>query len=199
MLDLEIKNYVSLNELADQNGIVIFGGSEDKDIPLCELRQAFSIESKLYNRSMSNLSVTDAATVYESIVAPINPETVLLHIGSADLELFTENPSEFDQRYRNFINYIKFVNKKCRIAVISLRNYNNLAVISEMNKHLKYIAESERCDFGDIAEKRVWNPKETKDIVSFVYSTGFIQPLKNRRPIFDLIKILFCYEPVLEG
>ena len=51
----------------------------------------------------------------------------------------------------------------------------------------------------DIAEKRVWNPKETKDIVSFVYSTGFIQPLKNRRPIFDLIKILFCYEPVLEG
>ena len=199
MLELEIKNYTSLNELADQNGIVIFGGSEDRDIPLCELRQAFSIESKLYNRSISNLSITDAAAAYEACVAPLNPETVLLHIGKADLELFKENSSDFDQRYRKLINYIKSANKKCRIAVISLRNYNNSAVISEMNKHLKYIAESERCDFGDIAEKRVWNPKETKDIVSFVYSTGFIHPLRNRRPIFDLIKILFCYEPVPEG
>ena len=199
MLNLKFKNYTSLNELADQNGIVIFGGSEDKEIPLCELRQAFSIEAKLSNRSIHNLSVKDAALVYEAIVAPINPDTVLLHIGEADLALFEENPSEFDQHYLHLIHTIKSLNKKCRIAVISLRNDDHSALIQDMNKHLKYIAESERCDFGDITEKRVWNPKETKDIVSFVYSTGFIQPLRNRRPIFDLIKILFYYEPALEG
>lgn len=196
MFALETKKYAALNELADQNGIVILGGSEDKEIPLCELRQAFSIESKLYNRSISNLSINDAVRVYDSCIASIAPETLLLHIGKADLKLFEENSADFDQKYRELITRIRSFDKMCRIAIISFKNYKDSAVISELNKHLKYIAESEQCEFCDIAGKRVWNPKETKDIVSFVYSIGFIHPLKNKRPIYDLVKILFCYEPV---
>ena len=45
------RKYEHLNRLADPNGIVIFGGSRDLDLPVGELRQAFSLESKIYNRS----------------------------------------------------------------------------------------------------------------------------------------------------
>ena len=46
-----------LNKLADLNGTVIFGGTEDREIPLCELKQAFELDSKLYNRSIAELSI----------------------------------------------------------------------------------------------------------------------------------------------
>ena len=197
MLKNEVKKLMALNNLAEQNGIVIFGGTEDKTIPLCELKQAFELNPNLYNRSVTGLSITNAAEMFDTCVASLRPETVLLHIGAADMDLFTKNASEFDQKYRELIAHIKSLNKKCRIGIISLQNPDNSADIDEMNCHLKHLAESEQCEFNDITGKRVWNPKETKDILSFVYSMGFIHPLSNKHPLYDLVKILFCYEPAL--
>lgn len=186
--------YKSLNELAEKNGIVIFGGSEDLEIPIGELAQAFAINTKIYNRSVEGLSIYNAINIYDECVLPLMPETILVHIGSTDLKNFEKNKIVFDQKFRELIAYIRLQNKKCRIAIISLKNHENNLKITEMNKHLKYIAESERCEYGDISSKQVWNPKSTKDAVSFVYSTGFIHPLKNKRPIYDLVKIFFSYE-----
>ena len=193
MRETEIKNYIKLNQLAEQGGIVIFGSNEDKDIPTCEIRQAFAVESKIYNRSFANFSITEAVSVYEKVVVPLAPETLLIHIGEADLAFFTETPNKFDNKYRELISYIKSQNKKCRIAIVSLRNYDSDPQIEEINKHLKYIADSEQCEYGDIATKKVWNPKATMNAAAFVYSIGFVHPLKNKRPLYDLLKMLFCY------
>ena len=193
MRESEIKNYTKLNELAEQGGIVIFGCGVDKDIPTGEIRQAFAVESKGYNRSFDSISVKDALRVYKETVAALSPETVLLHIGEKDMDFFAESPVEFDNKYRELIGYIKSQNKKCRIAIVSLRNHDSDPQIEEINKHLKYIADSEKCEYGDIATKKVWNPKATMDAVSFVYSIGFVHPLKNKRPLYDLVKMLFCY------
>lgn len=194
MREAEIKNYTILNELAEQGGIVIFGCSEDKNIPTCEIRQAFSVESKIYNRSFDNLSVTEAVNVYEKVVAPLKPETVLIHIGEADLTTFSENPAVFDNKYMELIKVIKAQNNKCRIAVVSLKNYDNEPQTTELNKHLKYIADSEKCEYSDISAKKVWNPKASMDTASFIYSIGFVHSLKNKRPLYDLVKMLFCYK-----
>ena len=194
MREAEIQNYTKLNELAEQGGIVIFGDGKDKDIPTCELRQAFAVESKVYNRSFDNLSVNEAVSVYKKVVGPLEPETVLIHLGEADLSTLGVNLTEFDNKYLELIKVIKTQNKKCRIAVISLKNYDNVPQIAELNKHLKYIADSEKCEYGDIATKKVWNPKASMEVASFVYSIGFVHPLKNKRPLYDLVKMLFCYE-----
>lgn len=191
MLNTNIKHYKLLNELAEKNGIVIFGGSEDLDIPIGELKQAFEIHSNIYNRSVSKLSIHNAINVYDRYVMPLMPETLLLHIGNADLDFFQEDPIAFDLKFHEFISHIRSQNATCRIAIISLKNYENDSKISEMNKHLKYIAESEICEYSDISNKRVWNPKGTKDAISFVYSTGFMHPLKNKRSLYDLVKIFF--------
>ena len=193
-MNCEVRKYQKLNELAETNGIVVFGGREDMNIFLGELRQAFAIEQKMYNRSIAGLSVKDAVAVYDECVAPITPETVLIHIGEADRKFFEEHPSEFDNKYRELLSHIKSQNKKCRIAVVSLRNYESDPQIEEINKHLKYIADFEKCEYGNIANKKVWNPKSTMNAVSFVYDIGFIRPLKNKRPLYDLVKILFCCE-----
>ena len=193
MREAEIKNYTKLNELAEQGGIVIFGSGSDKNIPTGELRQAFAVESKVYNRSFESISVKDALRVYKETVAALSPETVLLHIGETDMDFFAESPVEFDNKYRELIGYIKSQNKKCRIAIVSLRNHDSNPQIEEINKHLKYIADSEQCEYGDISARKVWNPKASMDAASFVYSIGFVRPLKNKRPLYDLVKMLFCY------
>ncbi len=194
MLQDEINIHKSLNKIAESNGIVIFGGGEDKDIPIGELRQAFAIESKLYNRSITGLSAENAVELFDECVAPLAPDTILLHVGIADLGVFRQLPSAFDNAYRTLISHIKAFNKNCRIAIVSLKNYNDDAVIEELNKHLKYIADSEQCEFGDIAKKKVWNPQQTKELSSFLYSMGFARPLNSRHPLYDLIKIVFCFD-----
>lgn len=193
MREAEIKSYEKLNDLAEQGGIVIFGSGADKDIPTGEIRQAFAVESKIYNRSFENLSVTESVSIYEKVIAPLSPETVMIHIGEADLTMFAENPTEFDNKYLELITVIKAQNNKCRIAVVSLKNYDNDPQIAELNKQLKYIADSEKCEYGDISARKVWNPKASMDAASFVYSIGFVRTLKNKRPLYDLVKMLFCY------
>ena len=45
---IQEKNYLVLNELAEKDGTVIFGGKEDMSIPLCELKPAVRLDSKFY-------------------------------------------------------------------------------------------------------------------------------------------------------
>lgn len=194
MKDFEIEKYERLNQIAQSKGIVIFGGSDDTDIPLCELRQAFDIEENMYNRSFHELSIEHAIEAYDSCVAPISPETVFIHIGKYDIELLHKNPNLFDSKYLELIEHIRAENKTCRIAVVSMKNYYNDPDIAEMNRHLKFIADSEKCEYGDIATRKVWNPQATRDAASFVRNIGFVRPLKSARPIYDLIRILFCCE-----
>lgn len=190
----DFEKYNKLNELAELDGIVIFGGSGDKEIPAGELRQAFGLEDKIYNRSIDGLSVNNAVEAYKACVAPIVPETVLIHIGKDDLDMIEQSPEEFDEKLRELVACVKNGNRSCRVVIVSLTNHENSVLIDKANSRLKFIADSERCEFGDITQKRVWNPKNSKTAASFVYSVGFVKPIRNKYPVYDLVKMMFCCE-----
>ena len=190
MREQEIKKHKTLNSISEQDGIVIFGSTEDIYIPLCELKQAFGIKENIYNRSFENLTISETCDIYADCVADLYPETILLHI--EDKESFKTSADKFTADYRKLISQIRKNNKKCRIGIVSAKNYDNNNDITELNKQLKNIADSEKCEFCDISQKRLWNPQQTKDVVSFVYNIGFVHPLKNKRPLNDLVRLLFC-------
>lgn len=194
MKETVLNKYALRNKLAGTGGLVLFGCGSDVDIPVGELRQAFEINTKVYNRSFRELSLKESLHTYKEVCLPLAPATVLLHLGETDVDFFAENPDLFDTCYRELIDFIKGTNKKCRIAVVSQKNYDHNPKIEEMNRHLKYIADAEQCEFGNIADRLVWNPKATMDTSAFVYSTGFVRPLKTQRPLFNLVKIFFCCE-----
>ena len=88
---------------------------------------------------------------------------------------------------------LAIINKEQGMVVHpAVKNYDNNSEITELNNQLKYIADSEKCEFCDISEKRVWNPQQIKDVSSFVYNIGFVHPLNNKRPLNNLVKMLFC-------
>lgn len=189
-----IKTYRSLNSLAATGGVVIFGGAKDRLIPLGELKETFDLQYTFNNRSVPGLCLANAENTYDQCVASLAPQEIYLHIGDADIALFTENAAGFDERYCHLVQHIRSLDQKCRIAIVSLKNPDNEPVITELNKHLAVIAQNRNCEFCDIAKQQVWNPKQTKEVVSFLYSVGFVRPLMQKRPLQDIAKILFCYD-----
>lgn len=191
----EISRYQALNALSATGGVVIFGGSEDKTIPLCELKQAFDLRENFYDRSVTALTLTDAPDIFDRCIAPLAPDTLLLHLGEADLETFEKDPNTFDRAYRHLLQHIQESCKKLQIGVISLRERPSDPRIKAMNGHLRMIAESERYPYFDLSTMQLWDPQQTRDVISFLYSTGFVRPIGQKRPLYDLVKILFYDGP----
>lgn len=191
-MEKQIKLYQSLNALANAGGCVIFGGTDDRTIPLGELKETFELQGSYYNRSFDSLSVSNATDLFDRCVAPLAPGEVYLHIGQYDP---AEDAAAFAQMYTELVQHIRSTDKKCGIVIVGLKNPGNDPAIDQLNKHLEVIARNERCDFCDIAKQQVWNPKQAKEVVSFLYSIGFVRPLKQKRPLQDIAKILFCYDP----
>ena len=194
MYEKEVMKYKSLNQLAESDGIVIFGGSPDVDIPLGELKQAFALNTSIYNRSFTGLVVDDASKAFQECIAELCPDTVLLHIGDADVLGFDGNEDAFEAGYRTLIGTIKAKAKNCRTVIVSQKNYDNHPSVARMNACLKHIADTEKCEFQDISETHAENIKEKSELMSFLHDIGFDSPLHIKRPIYDLVRILFCYE-----
>ena len=188
-MEKQISQYCQLNQLAQPGGVVLLGGEQDRGLPLCELKQAFDLRQELYNRSVTGLRADSAAVIYDRCVAPLEPEILFLHIGEADKALFAREPAVFDQKLCVLLRHIKDNAPGCQMALISMSNDD--PVFQSMNKHLAAIAHTEQCEFCNIPQAGVWNPRHTKDVLSFVYSTGFVRPLNRKRPLHDLAKLLF--------
>ena len=119
MYENEILKYKSLNQLAESDGIVILGGSRDIAIPLGELKQAFALNDSIYNRSFTGLVATDAAKLFNECIAELCPDTVLLHIGDADVPTYDGNEGTFEAGYRALIRTIREKSENCRIVIVS--------------------------------------------------------------------------------
>lgn len=178
-----VNEYKKLNSIATQQGVVVFGEGNDVNIPVSELKQSFNLDCAVYNRSFPYVSPDNAAELYDKIVKPLNPDTLLLHVSAEFVKLPAE---EFSKKYAELLRHIKSVNKRCRVIVIS----NGSKTIDET---LKNVAESENCEYVDLLIASAWDPLATKAAAAFVKDMG-INRFVDRQPVFDLIKIFFGFE-----
>ena len=177
----------------ENEAVILFGGSADKEIPVAEIAQSYDFNFPMYNRSFHGLSLKDAKKSFSEKIETMNPEAVILHIGADDLDLFKRNSAEFDIKYIDLISFIKSGNKKRRVALISNLDPVNAHLFDEMNRHIKAIADSEHCTFVDINNAKLWNPESTKELMSFMYNIGFDQPLNVKKPLGDISEILYSW------
>ena len=183
-METQIKKYEKLNDFALKNCVVLFGEGVDMDIPASEVAQSLELDYPIYNRSFLELNLENSIELYDSCIKNLKPDTVLLHIGTNDIAFFNENKVAFEQKYISLIEHIKTTDKKCRIVVVSIGN-------KIINQYLRYIADSTKCEFCDLSSIKVWNPQTTKSVTNFVQTIGVGRYCK-RKPIYDILKILFC-------
>lgn len=176
---------------SDGESVVLLGGSLDKEIPVAEVAQSFNFNFKMYNRSKYGLSLKDAKKTYLESVEPMNPEAVIIHLGKEDVEMFKNNSADFDVKYLELLSSIKHQNKDRRIALVSLEEESK--VEAEMNRHIKAIAESEKCEFVNMDRAKLWDTEKTKEVTAFMYELGFDSQLKVKKPLGDISKVLYSY------
>lgn len=176
---------------SDGELVVLLGGSLDKEIPVAEIAQSFNFNFKMYNRSKYGLSLKDARKTYLESVEPMNPEAVIIHLGKEDVEMFKNNSADFDVKYLELLSSIRHQNKDRRIALVSLEEESKVEV--EMNRHIKAIAESEKCEFVNMDRAKLWDTEKTKEVTAFMYELGFDSQLKVKKPLGDISKVLYSY------
>lgn len=169
--------------------IAILGGTYDKEIPAQKIEDEYELDFNLVNSSTFALSLKNAKEYYKKYVDSLDSEGIILHLGEEDKDLFASNPQEFDNLYLSLISTIRVMNKNCNLALVSLDNSKNEALVSEMNKHIEGIASSERADFINLESATLWNPKATKAASDFAHNMG----LNVKKPIFDVAKIVYSY------
>lgn len=173
--------------------VVLFGNNMDKEIPVAEIAQDYEFKFKMFNRSSSGLSLSNAKEYFTKYISPLNPESVMIHIGENDLSSFAMNCASFDLKYLDLISFIRSTNHQMRIALVGNKDPEGTAEYLEMNRHIKAIAESEKCDFIDLDQAELWNPEGTKELMSFMYDVGFDRPLNIKKPLGDIAKVLYSY------
>lgn len=142
----ELKGYRTLNEISNTNGVVLFGSTFAKEIPVGELKQSFEVSGDIYNRSISDLSVFDAENLVDDCVNALCPKKVLVQLGETDLERGFHTVDDIVSAYERLIGRIKKDNKHCKIVVVSVC----LNSPSELNRRLEALAKKMHCTFADI-------------------------------------------------
>lgn len=173
----------------EKNAVIVFGGSLDNSIPVDELAKSFDFNFRIFNKSVAELSIKDSLGYFSAYIKPMRPESMILHIGERDLNLFKANSSEFDSLYIKLIEEIRYTNSKCRLALVSLYNETSNQTVAEMNRHIKAIADSEKCDFIDVENAKLWKPESAKAAIRFAQNMG----LAVKKPLRDIAEILYSY------
>ena len=147
----ELVNFQKLNKIAIKNGVVLFGSSFAKEIPVCELKQSFKLDCDIYNRSLTDLSVFDAEKLLDDCVIDLAPRKVLIQLGETDLERGDHTISEIMSAYEKIIAKLKSADKRCEIVIVSVCESSSEAKAEEMNKQLELMARKMKCKYADIS------------------------------------------------
>ena len=147
----EIENFRKLNKLAKMNGVVLFGSSFAKNIPVCELKQAFHLDCNIYNRSLTDLSIFHAEELLNDCIFSLKPGTVLLQLGETDLEQGYHTIPEIIEAYKSLITKLKAADKHCDIVIVSVCENSSVVYPDALNKQLEALAHSAKCQYADIS------------------------------------------------
>lgn len=134
----EAKKYKDLNEYAEKNQVVVFGDKYLADFPFYDLMQGKITDYAVYNRSLSLLTLEDAAGVVEYCLYHLAPVAVLIHFEDAPQD------DAFRDRYYSLIEKIRSVNKKCRICLLERAPQQNHAI--------ENIARATKCEYIHVPE-----------------------------------------------
>lgn len=152
MYEREAEEYCELNEVAATNGVVMFGSTFAKEIPVGELRQAFDLSFNIYNRSFTDVSVFDAEPLLIKCAESLAPSKLILQLGETDLERGFKSVPEIISAYDTLVKNIKKRNRFTEVVIVSVCENENGVQPAVFNSELEKMAKKNKCRFADITE-----------------------------------------------
>ncbi len=184
--DNQINGYREVR--SEKGGNVLLGGKSAAVLETEKLSEAFEMDVQAANYSEDGMTLKRAEEVFDAFAQEVRPERVILHLGEAEAESFAEG--EFDRAYLSLIEHIRRTLKKCSVCLVTLKNEENSEVIDTVNRHIKNIADAERCSIVDVNRIRE-NDAELCRTVAFACELGFMGTLRNGPSDQTLVKMIF--------
>lgn len=158
----KVKMYKAINELAVKGEIVVFGSTFAANFPFYELMQGKVTDYAIYNRSIENLRVHDAADIVDDCVKSLSPKKLFIIFEDTD-----EINETFFQNFERLVFKVKRSLKNTEIYLIPACNTDTETALYE--EKLKKLATKTRCTFISF----------NKSILLIPYKTAF-----NRMNVF---------------
>lgn len=170
----KIKRFKDINLMAKKNSAVCFGSTFFADTEFQELAYDSGMDTPVYNRSVEDLSISEAQKVLSEAVYPMKPAKIFVSIGESDIESATFNTDEFISKYEWMLLDIHRNCPSSRIYIVS-------TVCSDMhtrevNSKLENLAHSTGCDFINLNDSTKNDFSERK-----IFST--LKPYMRTKPI----------------
>lgn len=160
ILESKTALYRSLNQIAETNGVVLFGSDFAAHIPAGELKQTFELDCTLYNRSLPGLSVFQADEVLGDCVLSLSPKKLLMQLGESDLQDGSHTVEEILTAYRSLIAKIQKAMPHCTIVLVS--TCGTSAADHSFNEGVSALAQEMGCGFADVEEAAASSYPEIK-------------------------------------
>lgn len=144
----ELSRFSQMNEVSSTNGVVFFGSTSFNEMPLAELSRDYDLEEKVYNRSISGLTIADVDPVLDDCVLNLSPKKVFISIGEEDVEKESFNEKEFLAKYEWMLYSI---HDKCDAQIYIVSVLSRMAIASRINERLSKLAKETGCTYIDAA------------------------------------------------
>lgn len=138
------KHYMILNKLVKGNGIVLWGATSLDEQLVSELLQEFDLGKRIYNRSVSGLTLEEAEKYLEPCVLELRPSRVILNLGEEDLKVSSDVMKMIEQ-YRWILYRIHVELPDCQLVVTTVPGEGEVA--ESFNDKLEELAREVGCTF----------------------------------------------------
>lgn len=165
----KVRSFKGLNEIALKGEIVVYGSSYMVDFPFYELANKNCLDTAIYNRSIKDLTISDAPWFLQDCVLELSPSKLFLHFG--ENEVLSEESFE---KYKQLIKQIQTALPYTLIYIIEINSENPTAI--ELNRKLYDMCDNKNLFFIDFNRKKYTSfSKQFKKLCHYfrTHSLGF--------------------------
>lgn len=147
--NIDLQRYHRLNSTALQSSTVFFGSDCFANIPVGELSQDLGSDTLVYNRSLTHLTVSDAADASEECIYPLHPSRLFINLGETDLTAPDFSLEKFIASYEWFLYTLNSRLKgSAQIYIVSVLSSHPLT--HAVNDALIKLSDDTGCTYVDI-------------------------------------------------
>ncbi len=169
----EMEKYRELNSITEAGGVVLFGSNTFASLPIGELTQAFRITEPIYNRSVSDIRLSQIESYLKVCLYDLNPRKIFVNMGDVDILDKNVSIGDFIAKYE-WLLYMIHTKTQAAIYIVSIISESPAA--QKINEQLKKLAAQTGCRYVDA-----------------------VSALESKRPtlrLFELLKVHMRNHPI---
>jgi len=174
----EMEMYREMNERAEKGSIVMFGDDLFQKIPFAELAESSGLPDTILNRSVSEITVAQAAGAAEQVIVGLSPKKVFLHFGTEASASAETEPENFIESYR-WLLYTLHLHTDAKLYIVSVCSEVPLA--GELNRRLKKLSSECGCTFVELPAAASANRKIFEYLRMYIRSNpiSFLEAMRG--------------------